>query len=259
MRPASTSIAGVSPPPLLSFANVSRRLCDGCGEVVVLDGVSFEIQAGVAVGLYGARRSGKSTLLRLAAAIESPDAGTVRFDGRDVTRISAGERARLLRGPVALLSASEWPASPGETVLDHVATSVGSSGLTLREARRRALGALDRVGVAALCGQELTASLSLRERARVMLARALVREPRLLVVDEPAPMPSPGDREQFCALLRTAAREREIALLVASEDMAALQGLDVLMSISAGELCSTEERGTVVRLPRRRAVGRASR
>ena len=87
----------------------------------MLDAVSFEIEAGAAVGLYGARRSGKSTLLRLAAAIESPDAGTVRFDGRDVTRISQGERARLLRGPVALLSAADWLASPGETVLDHVA------------------------------------------------------------------------------------------------------------------------------------------
>jgi ABC-type lipoprotein export system ATPase subunit len=259
MRRAGPSSTGAPGLPLLAFANVSRRFSDGCAEVVVLDGVSFEMEAGVAVGLYGARRSGKSTLLRLAAAIESPDAGTVRFDGRDVTRISMGERARLLRGPVALLSAADWLASPGETVLDHVAMSVGSGGLTLREARRRAHGALDRAGVAAVCGEELTASLSLRERAGVMLARALVREPRLLVVDEPAPMPSPGDRERFCATLRSVARERGMALLVASEDMTALQGLDVLMSISAGELCSTEERGTVVSLPRRRAGRHASR
>jgi ABC-type lipoprotein export system ATPase subunit len=256
MRRTSLSPTGAS--PLLSFANVSRRCSDGSREIVLLDEVSFEIEAGVAVGLYGARRSGKSTLLRLAAAIESPDAGTVRFDGRDVTRISSSDRARLLRGPVALLTAADWLPSPGETVLDHVAMAAGSGGLTLRDARHRAYGALDRVGAAAVCGEELTASLSLRERARVMLARALVREPRLLVVDEPAPMPSLGDRERFCALLRAAARERGMALLMASEDMAALQGVDVLMSISAGELCSTEQRGTVVQLPRRRAAGRAS-
>jgi ABC-type lipoprotein export system ATPase subunit len=261
MRRAGISPTGAgigsagAPPPLLSFVNVSKRSRDGAREIPVLDAVSFEVDAGAAVGLYGARRSGKSTLLRLAAAIEPPDAGTVRFDGRDVTRISPSDRARLLRGPVALLTAADWFPSPGETVLDHVAMSVGSDGCTLREARHRALGALDRVGAAAVGAAEMTASLSLAERARVMLARALVREPRLLVVDEPAPMPSLSEREQFCALLRAVARERGSALLMASEDMAALQGVGVLMSISAGELCSTEEGGTVVQLPRRRAAG----
>ena len=71
-----------------------------------------------------------------------------------------------------------------------------------------------------------------------MLARALVREPRLLVVDEPAPMPSLGERERFCALLRATPSERGIALLMASEDLAVLQGLAVLGSIADGELCS---------------------
>ena len=69
-----------------------------------------------------------------------------------------------------------------------------------------------------------------------MLARALAREPRLLVLDEPALMPSLGERDRFYALLRAAAREREMALLVASEEMAALQGFAVLMSIADGEL-----------------------
>lgn len=254
--PAAHADAAGGAPALLSFVNVTRRVRDGGREIVVLDGVSFQVRAGVSVGVYGARGSGKSTLLRLAAAIEPPDGGSVRFAGRDVTRISAGERARLLRGPLALLSAAGWLPSPGETVLDHVAMSIGSDGLTLREARRRAYGALDRVGVAALCGEQLTASLPLAERARVMLARALVREPRLLVVDEPLPMPSRSDRERFCALLRATARERQAALLMASEDMAALQGLDTLMSIAAGQLCSSEEPGTVVQLPHLRAAGR---
>jgi ABC-type glutathione transport system ATPase component len=238
--------------PLLSFVNVSKSYPDGGRQVPVLDRVSLEVDAGVAVGVYGTRRSGKSTLLRLAAGIELPDAGSVCFDGRDITTMTARERGRLLRGAVAFMSAQDWRATPGERVVDHVATSLGSEGLTMREARRRALRTLDQVGVGAAGAEELTATLSLAERTRVMLARGLAREPRLLVLDEPALMPGIGDRDRFYALLRAAARERGMALLIASEEMAALQGVGVLVSIADGELCSTLERGTVVHLPGRR-------
>ncbi len=238
--------------PLLSLQNVSKRFPDGSREIIVLDRVSLEIDAGASVGVYGPRRSGKSTLLRLAAGIALPDTGAIRFEGRDVARMSARERGRLLRGAIAFMSAADWRATPGESVVDHVATSLGSAGLTMREARRRAIRALDQVEIGVAGAAELTASLSLTERARVMLARALAREPRLLVLDEPALLPSLGERDRFFALLRSATRERGIALLMASEEMVALQGVGVMMSICDGELLSTEQQGNVVQLPGRR-------
>jgi ABC-type glutathione transport system ATPase component len=239
--------------PLLSFSGVGKRRREGERESVVLEGVCFELQPGGTLGIYGQRRSGKSTLLRLAVGLELPDVGSVRFDGRELASMSAGERARLLRGPVALLAQDDWLPSPGETVMDHVAMSAGSAGLSLREARRRALTALDRAGVAGVSAEEMTVSLAPATRARVMLARALVHEPLLLAVDEPAPLPSLLERERFCALLRSVAQERAIALLVASEELSALQGIATLASLSAGELCSTAEPGTVVEFPRRHA------
>jgi ABC-type lipoprotein export system ATPase subunit len=241
--------------PLLSFLNVSKRYPDGGREILVLDDVSLEIDAGVSVGVYGARRSGKSTLLRLAAGIALPDSGTIRFEGRDIAQMTGSERGRLLRGEIAFMSTADWRANPGESVVDHVATSLGSEGLTLRDARRRAMHVLDQVEVGAAGAQELTTSLALIERARVMLARALAREPQLLVLDEPALFPNLGDRDKFYALLRAAAHDRKMALLVASEEMLALQGSAVLMSIAGGELVSTEPRGKVVRLPGRRLGG----
>jgi ABC-type lipoprotein export system ATPase subunit len=241
--------------PLLSFANVGKRFPDGGREITILDGVSFEVEAGVFVGVYGTRRAGKSTLLRLAAGIERPDAGAVCFDGRVLNEMTSGERGHLLREDLAFMASGDWRPNLGESVVDHVATSLGSEGLTVRDARRRALGALERVGVSATGGEDPAGSLSLAERTLVMLARALVREPRLLLVDEPAVMPNLGDRDRFYMLLRELVRERNMALLVASEEMGALQGAGVMMSISDGEVCTTEERGTVVPLPRRSAGG----
>jgi ABC-type lipoprotein export system ATPase subunit len=252
-RPTTSPTAPMA--PLISFQNVSKRFPDGGRQITVLDEVSLTIEAGISVGVYGNRRSGKSTLLRMAAGIVLPDTGIVRFAGKDMSTMSAGERGRLLRDDIAFMSSDDWRAHPGESVLDHVATSLGSEGLTMREARRRAVQILDQVGIGAAGAQEAAASLSLTDRTHAMLARSLAREPRLLVLDEPALMPNLGDRDRFYALLRSAARERDMALLVASEEMAALQGVGVLMSIADGELCSTEERGTVVNLPRRRAAG----
>ena len=234
---------------LLSFAQVSF------GGSLLKD-VSFELHAGESFGVYGERRSGKSTLLRLAAGLQSPDHGSIRFEGRDISRCSARERALLLRSPIALLCAPASSPSPGDTVIDNVATCAGAAGLSLRAARRRAVAALDATGVAALGAHQITASLSPAERARVMLARALVREPRLLLVDEPAPLPSLSDRDRFLSLLRSLASERGIALLVASEELSCLQGLSVLASLSAGELCGTASPSTVVDLPRRRGASR---
>ncbi|HTU80025.1 MAG TPA: ATP-binding cassette domain-containing protein [Solirubrobacteraceae bacterium] len=234
--------------------NVSKRYRDGAREIHVLDCVSLELDTGASVGVYGTRRSGKSTLLRLAAGIVLPDDGAIHFEGKDIVKMSGRERGRLLREQIAFMSAADWRASPGESVADHVATSLGSEGLTIREARRRAMRVLDALEVGA-AAEEPTTSLSLTERARVMLARAIAREPRLLVLDEPALLPNLRGRDRFYALLRSTAHSRNIALLMASEEMPALQGLGVLMSITDGELVSPERRGTVVQMPGRRRLG----
>jgi len=237
--------------PLLSFANVSKHYHDGGRQIRVLDRISLDIDAGVSVGVLGTRRSGKSTLLRLAAGITLPDSGAIHFRGRDITRMTGRERGRLLRGEVAFVSTADWRAASGESVVDHVATSLGSEGLTMREARRRASRALEHVEIGAGDAEEPMSSLSPAERARVLLARALAHEPFLLIADEPALTPSPSERDAFYALLRESTSERKITLLMSSQEMGALQGTRILMSIASGEVVSTEARGTVVPLPRR--------
>lgn len=240
---------------LLKFEEVTSRHPDGHRQLVVLRDASFAIEQGVFAGVYGARRSGKSTLLRLAAGIELPEDGVVRVGGRDTASMSVLERERLLRNEVGIVSIDDWHPKPRESVLDYVALALGSEGATLKQARHGARRALQRIGLVD-CIDEPAVNLSVGERLRAMLARALVREPRLLLVDEPAAIPRLSDREDMVACLRRAAGEIGATLVVASEEMGPLHGADLVISVGGGEINVTvPRRGTVVQFPTGRSSG----
>lgn len=241
--------------PLLTFEEVTKRHPDGHRQLVVLQDASFAVEDGLFAGVYGARRSGKSTLLRLAAGIELPDSGAVRIGGQDTAKMSPIERERLLRRQVALVCPDDWHPKPREATVDYVALALGSEGVTLREARRSARRTLARIGLGE-CADELASKLSTGERLRAMLARALVREPRLLLVDEPAAIPKLSDRDDVLKRLRRASAELDFTLIVASEEMGPLHGADLMISVGAGEVNLTVPRqGTIVPFPGGRRPG----
>jgi putative ABC transport system ATP-binding protein len=234
--------------PLLSLTQVTKRHVDGRREIVVLDGVSLEIDHGDFVGMWGPKRSGKSTLLRMMAGIEQPDSGEVSFDGQRVSGMPARKRSRLLRrGGIALVS-SDWRTQIVRPVVELVATAGASDGTPMREARRLARKALERVE-ATDCADAQADRLTLGERLRVALAMALVREPRLLLVDEPAVLPSPLEGDKLYGLLRSLGGERDLAVVIASENLAALSGTVRTMAVSSGEVRSMDEDGVVVPFP----------
>jgi len=238
--------------PLLAFEEVSKRYLDlGVHENAVLDRVSFELDAGTSAGIWGPRRSGKSTLLRIAAGIELPDAGVVRFEGRDITQLSDRERARLVRTKIGLATASSRE-TRNVRVVDHVGLPLLSNGASMREANVRARAVLERVGGTSRADAPVF-ELSPGERTRVAIARALVRDPALLLVDEPALTPSPAERDELYGLLRSLAGERGLTVLVASEDLAAIRTARQAMTISDGMLRASQRAGRVVAFPEDRA------
>lgn len=247
--------SAASATPLLRFERVSKAYPDGRRRTVVLKRASFEVHAGEHVGVLGSRRTGKSTLLRLAAGIEAPDEGRIDFEGHALAGMSALRRERLLRNRIGLLASEDWRPAKGERVVDLVALPLVSDGATMHESQRRARRKLHWAG-ATEYADDLAASLAMAERMRVMLARALVREPRLLLVDEPAVVPSPQERKELYELMRSGAREHKATLVVASEDSDATQGTDMLMWIGDGELIRTgDEPAVVVPFPDRRPGG----
>jgi putative ABC transport system ATP-binding protein len=201
-----------------------------------LDDVSFEIEAGDFLGVWGLRRSGKSTLLRIAAGVETPDDGEVLFDGLDVARLSGDERARALRDEVGFASAN-WPAEyRNRLAAKHVALAAMPDGRTTpRHASAMARSALKRVDVLE-CADRRLGGLSVGERVRVELARALVRKPRLLIVDEPPPLHNPHEGDDLYDLLKSLGDEPDRALLVACGDVALVQQAQRMMALSRGRL-----------------------
>lgn len=233
---------------LLAFRQVSKRFPDGGGEIAVLDRVSFEVEVGETVGLLASRRGGKTTLLKIAAGLMPPDEGSVLWDERELVEMTYSEAARARRhGGIALVR-GEWRTSRSISVVQHVSIPLYSGTSNMDEAEDLVLGTLELVGAAHLARRR-TSELGLSERLLVELARAIIRRPRLLLVDEPAVFRNPEHARAFYGLLRSLPKEIGCALLIASEEVSALRGCKPMMSLSGGQLSSTASRRKVIDFP----------
>lgn len=234
--------------PLLAFEHVSMSYRDGQRELVVLDDVSFEIEADDYVGIWGMRRSGKSTLLRLAAGLELAQQGVVRFDDTDLGRCSSGKRAALLREKgIGMVLTDRRPAL-NQLAVELVSLPLLSAGLSLSEARLPALRTLDRTG-ALTCAEAPIASLGRDDLIRVMLAQALIHSPRLLLVDEPAAFLNMREAADIFDLLHSIGEESGIALVIASEDLRPLRRARRIMSVGGGSVRLMDRSAEIVPFP----------
>ncbi|MFQ5857932.1 MAG: ABC transporter ATP-binding protein [Anaerolineae bacterium] len=164
--------------PLLEGLNLTKRF----NGLVAVENVSLEIAEREIVGLLGPNGSGKTTLINLIAGRVQPTAGTVRFAGRDITHLPAHERCHLG------LARTFQTVKPFDhlSVLDNVAAGAiygNSRGVSLARAREEAVRLLEVVDLAEKAG-DLAGTLSMGQRKRLELARALATRPRLLLLDE---------------------------------------------------------------------------
>lgn len=243
---------------LLSLEHVSKCYPDGRSRVPALDDVSLHIDEGEFLGVWGPRRSGKTTLLRVAAAADPPDTGRICFDGQDLTGMSTSDRARLHRFEGIALVATDWRPVYNKPVVEHVALPLLSDGLSLQEAKGPAHVALERTGVAN-CAYLPAERLSAAERVRVALARALVRRPRLLIVDEPAVVLRPSEGVEFYDLLCSLGSDPSVAVVFASEDVAPLRRTERMFSIDRGRVrANTPGVGRVLEFPGPRGASRTA-
>jgi putative ABC transport system ATP-binding protein len=198
-----------------------------------VDGVSLTIAPGEFVAMYGPSGSGKTTLLQLIATLLEPDAGSIRFNGVELTRLTRKQRALYLRRDVGLISQSVhlMPTS----ALNNASSKLIADRWSLREARRAAEPWLQRVGL----GKRLSHrpdELSMGERQRVAIARALAASPGLLLADEPTGNLDTERSAEVLGLLRDIIHEREIPALVVTHDPAAATFVDRVEALRDGKL-----------------------
>jgi ABC-type lipoprotein export system ATPase subunit len=196
---------------LLELEHVGKRYREGQRERLVLDDVALHVEPGELIAVYGARRSGRTTLLRIAAGLERPDSGTVCFAGADV----ATTRAPVLGQRIGYLAKS-LRVSEEDGVLEQVSAALLAHGLPVDDARARARSALARAG-AQQCTAATVRELSPGESVRVAIAKALALSPALLVADEPVAGVALSERDGILALLRSLAVEGTAVLLSTGE------------------------------------------
>jgi ABC-type multidrug transport system ATPase subunit len=214
---------------LLELEHVDKRYGRGAHQRVALRDVSLQIAPGELVAVWGRRRSGRSTLMRVAAGVETPDNGVVRFAGSNLAeRNSEGLRSSIR------YCRKTFRAADGNLVLEQLVTSQLTRGVTSSLAQSRARSALARTG-AERCSALRPSELDGTEAVRIAIARALAHKPELLVIDEPTLGVELLDRDRILELLRSLANEG-IAVLMSVAETTCLAGSDRALSLDDGEL-----------------------
>jgi ABC-type lipoprotein export system ATPase subunit len=250
---------------LLALTDVSKSYRRGSQELRVLRGVSLDVAPGEVVCVLGVRGQGKTTLLRIAAGMESADTGVVRFAGEDLQALSDAELSRLLgqriawagkRGPRTRVRMFDYVAMPLLARAGSGARRGNRIGRSLeRRAYRRgvdarARAALERVGASA-CAEQRWETMSDWERALVEVAQAIAGEPALLVVDDVTDNLGVCETDAFTALLRSLSREAQLSVLMGASDPQATLLCDRIATLAGGRLTQGPKPpgGKLIRLP----------
>jgi putative ABC transport system ATP-binding protein len=219
---------------MLEIRDLVKHYQIGDSEPVrAIDGFSLSVGAGELVALYGPSGSGKTTLLMLIAALLRPDRGAVLVNGREVGSLSDAEQSRYRLRDLGFVDQT-FDLLPGGNVVQNAAMKLWLLEHS-RKAERRVQPLLVRLGL----GERLrhrADQLSMGERQRVMIARALSTEPKLVLADEPTGNLDTRRSREVLELLSEICRERKAAVLLVTHDPQATAFADRVLALRDGQL-----------------------
>ncbi|WP_311223412.1 MULTISPECIES: ABC transporter ATP-binding protein [unclassified Acidovorax] len=161
----------------IEFRNIFKRYSTSASAPAVVNDISFTVPRGTLTTILGPSGCGKTTTLRMIAGLETPSAGQIFIDGKDVTTLGPAQRN------VSLVFQS-YALFPHMSVIDNVSYGLRMSGMAKSEAAAKAVAMIETVGLKGL-NERMPSELSGGQQQRVALARALALEPAVLLFDEP--------------------------------------------------------------------------
>ncbi|MFJ4650477.1 ABC transporter ATP-binding protein [Nocardia sp. NPDC088792] len=227
---------------MLELTDVTKEYRVGEQTVRALDGISLTIAAGEFTAIIGPSGSGKSTLLHLLGALDSPDSGSIRFQGNEIGGLDDDRQSEFRRHQVGFVF-QFFNLLPTLSAWENVAIPKLLDGTGLRKAKPRALELLDLVGLGERADHR-PGELSGGQMQRVAVARALIMDPPLILADEPTGNLDSKTGAAILKLLGDITKEGNSVVMV-THDMGAVRYCDRVITLRDGHIGSTErvERG----------------
>ena len=221
----------------LKLENLTKHYKQGKSVIKALDGVTLDIDDGEFVAVVGRSGSGKTTMLDMLGLLLRPTAGTLIIDGTDTGKLGDRDLARL-RGTKVGFVFQEYNLLPSLNVLENVMLPLRyvSDG---KDGRRRAEDLLDRVGLSDRIRHKAT-ELSGGQQQRVAIARSMVNQPSLILLDEPTGAVDTETAQQLVALLKSLNEQDEVTIVVVTHDLDVAKETKRQIQLKDGKVVSDE-------------------
>jgi putative ABC transport system ATP-binding protein len=216
---------------LLSLQGIRKSFRTSEGALEVLKGVDLNLSAGESVALTGESGSGKSTLVHLAAGLDNPDAGIVRVDGREISRLGDVGRAEIRRRTMGLVF-QQFNLAPSLTIGSNLAFQARLAGRLDRAWLDDMTVRLGLNGLLARYPEQLSGG----QQQRVAIGRALASRPKLVLADEPTGNLDEASADKVLELMLSLVREAGAGLLMVTHSLRLAERLDRRIHLSAGRI-----------------------
>jgi len=203
--------------PLLEVTDIHKTYRDGEAFAEVLKGISFRVESGEFVAIQGPSGAGKSTLLNLIGALDKPDSGKIVIDGLELTSHIKHRTVDLFRRDKIGFIFQNHYLMQEFTVVENVMLPLRAQGIPAAVAKEKAAGILKRIGLDHRMNH-YPSQISGGESQRVAVARAVVKNPPLVLADEPTGNLDSDNRQRFIDVLNTLQAEDRLTIIVVTHE-----------------------------------------